>query len=490
MGKKIVLSPFTRIEGDLKIEVDIKNKTIINVHVSGVMFRGFEIILEGRDPIDALVFTPRICGICNLSHSIAASKALKNAYAAEMPPNAYYLRNISHACEIILSNLTHFYLYFIIDFINKKYKNLSFYKEAYQRFAPMKGESYLSFIKERKKLLELLGILIGKWPNALAFQPGGVTKSLTFGEIIRALGILNEFKDFLEKKFLGCSLDRWMKNKKVEDVEKWLEEKKDHAESDIGFFIRVAQELSLDRLGVSIGKFLCFGAFEEPDGTLFFKSGYFNGECKSFDPQKIAEHIEYSWYANDKNIEYPLEGKTQPDIDKLKAYSWIKSPRYDNNVVEVGSLARLIINNDPLILDYFNKFKASILVRVLAKLQESLILIKALENWLNKVDPEEPVYKKYDILLNTLGVGFTEAPRGALGHWIVIENGKIKRYQIITPTTWNFSPRDSYGRLGVVEQTLLGMEIEDEENPVEIYHVIRSFDPCLVCSTHIYKKKK
>jgi len=126
----------------------------------------------------------------------------------------------------------------------------------------------------------------------------------------------------------------------------------------------------------------------------------------------------------------------------------------------------------------------------LARIHEALKLIKAVEDWLKKIDPDKPGYKNYNILSYATGVGLTEAPRGALGHWIIIENGKIKKYQIITPTTWNFSPRDSYGRLGVVEQALLGIKIDDEENPIEIGHIIRSFDPCLVCAVHAFKDNK
>lgn len=489
MSKKIIISPFNRVEGDLEVIIDVKDKTIVDVHLSGIMFRGFETILEGRDPIDALIFTPRICGICNISHSVASSNALRNAFRAEMPQNAYFLRNIAHACEMILSHLTHFYLYFIIDFLNKKYKNYPFYEKVCKRFAPMKGTSYICFIKQRRKLLELLGIIVGKWPDTLAFQPGGITKILTHGEIIRALGIINEFKNFLERRLIYCSIERWLENQNVKDVENWLNEKK-HAESDIGLFITISHKIGLDRLGISSGKFLSFGAFEQPDGSYYFKSGYYNGYLHSFNPQKITEHTEYSWYTHNKNITHPLDSVTQPYTDKLKAYTWIKAPRYEDNVVEVGPLARLIINRDPLISDYFNKYKSSILVRILARIHEALKLIKAVEDWLKKIDPDKPGYKNYNILSYATGVGLTEAPRGALGHWIIIENGKIKKYQIITPTTWNFSPRDSYGRLGVVEQALLGIKIDDEENPIEIGHIIRSFDPCLVCAVHAFKDNK
>ncbi len=489
MSKKIIISPFNRVEGDLEVVIEIKDKTIVNVNLSGIMFRGFEMILEGRDPVDALVFTPRICGICNVSHSVASSNALRSAFKAEMPRNAYFLRNIAQACEIIVNHLTHFYLFFIIDVLNKKYEKCSFYKEAYKRFAPLKGNSYVCFIKHRKKFIELLGLIVGKWPATLAFQPGGFTKNLTRGEIFRALGIVNEFKYFIKKRLIGSSIESWLENQSISDVENWLTKEKS-AESDLGLFINISHEIGLDKLGISAGNFLCFGAFEQPDGDYWIKSGYYDGSIHPVDPKKITEHIEYSWYSDEKKYAHPLDGSTQPCLDKFKAYTWIKAPRYENNVIEVGPLARWVINDDPLICDYFNKYKSSVFVRILAKIHESIRLLKAVEDWLKEIDPEEPVYKEFNSVSEATGVGLTEAPRGSLGHWVLIENNKIKKYQIITPTTWNFSPRDSYGRLGVVEQTLLGIELDDEENPIEIGHIIRSFDPCLVCSVHILNKNK
>ncbi len=488
MSKKIILSPLNRIEGDLKIVIDIKDKTIIDVRLSGTMFRGFEIILEGREPLDALVFTPRICGICNVSHSVASAEALRNAFHINIPPNAYYIINTIQACETVLSHLTHFYLYFIIDFLNKKYEKKAFYKEVKKRFYPLKGVSYAEFINKRRKLMELIGLIAGKWPNTLAIQPGGVTSSLSHGDIIRALGVIEEFKIFIENKLLGCPPEEWLKNKSIKDIEKWLATRKG-GNSDFGLFFKIAQEVGLEKLGISGGKFLCFGAYKEPDGKKLFREGYYDGKLHPFDPEKIVEYIEFSWYEDIKKARQPFEGTTYPSVDKIKAYSWIKAPRYDDNVVEVGPIARLVVNKIPLIMDYFKKYKSSVFVRILARIYESIILLQKMETWLKSINPEEPVYRSFEILSETTGMGLTEAPRGALGHWICIEEGVIKKYQIITPTTWNFSPRDSYGRLGVVEQTLLGLEIDDEENPVEIEHIVRSFDPCMVCSVHAVKVK-
>ncbi len=187
---------------------------------------------------------------------------------------------------------------------------------------------------------------------------------------------------------------------------------------------------------------------------------------------------------------HPLEGSTQPNADKEGAYSWAKSPRYDNNVVEVGPLARMIIDKDPLIVDLAENPGPSAYTRVLARLHETVRLIKQMGIWLKEIDPDEPFYIKQTEIENAQGVGLTEAARGALGHWINIEDGMIKNYQVITPTAWNISPRDSNDVPGAIEQALIGTPVEDEKNPVEVSHVIRSYDPCLVCTVHVHHRDK
>jgi len=489
MGKTVKISPFNRVEGDLEISVEIEGGKVTNAHASGVMFRGFEIILKERDPMDAIVFTPRICGICGGAHSTAASNALRSAFGTEMPLNAYLARNIAFACENAMSHPTHFYALFAIDLTNKRYSSHPAYDEMVKRFAPMKGSSYIGAIKERKRFLEMLGLLIGKWPNTLAFHPGGITKPLNVPEITRARGILSEFQGFVEERVLGCSIERWLENKSLNDVERWLGED-GHAESDIGLFIRIGRELGLDKIGRGPGRFLSFGVYDQPDGTTWLSGGYFDGDFHPFDEKKISEHIKYSYFEGYEGGRHPLEGITQPNADKKGAYSWAKSPRYDNNVVEVGPLARMIIDKDPLVLEMAKNLGPSVYTRTLARLHECVRLLKQMRDWLIQINPDEPFYIKHQVQENAKGSGLTEAARGALGHWINVEDGKIKNYQVITPTAWNISPRDSNDNPGAIEQALIGTPVEDEDNPVEVAHVVRSFDPCLVCTVHAYRGSK
>lgn len=489
MGKTVKISPLNRVEGDLEITVDIDNGKVNSARASGMMFRGFELILKERDPMDAIVFTPRICGICGGAHSTAASNALRSAFGAKMPPNGYLARNIAFACENAMSHPTHFYALFAIDLTNNKYSSHSAYNELVKRFAPMKGTSYIGAIKERKRFLEILGLLIGKWPNTLAYQPGGITKTLTASEIARALGVLSEFQVFVEKNVLGCPVERWIENKSFSDVEKWLGED-GHSESDLGLFIRIGRELGLDKIGQGPGKFLSFGVYDQPDGTTWLPSGYFDGNFHPFDEKKISEHIKYSWFEGYEGGKHPLEGITQPNADKPGAYSWAKSPRYDEHVVEVGPLARMIMDKDSLVLDCAKFLGPNVYTRTLARLHECVRLLAQMRKWLGEVNPDEPFYIKHEIPQNAKGSGLTEAARGALGHWINIEDGKIKNYQVITPTAWNVSPMDANDNPGAIEQALIGTPVEDDSNPVEVAHVVRSYDPCLVCTVHAYRGSK
>jgi hydrogenase large subunit len=331
-----------------------------------------------------------------------------------------------------------------------------------------------------------MGIFAGKWPNTLVFQPGGVTNSISMSRLTKAIGLLSEIQDYIEQSLIGCKIDRWLENKSLSDLEKWLRETA-HYTSDMGTYIRYAREIGLDTIGRGSGKFMSYGAYELPDNKTYFASGYYDNGVQPFEHGKILEYIRYSFLKGYNGGMHPSRGITDPDPNKEGAYSWSKSPRYDNNVVEVGPLARMIMDKDPLIYDIFEKLGPSVFLRVLARLHEAARLVKILGIWLREIDPRRPFYKKPRVPAETEGVGIIEAARGALGHWVSIANNRIERYQVITPTAWNLSPKDSFDQHGVCEQALNGTRIEDESNPVEIGHIVRSFDPCLVCTVHTIK---
>ncbi len=488
MSKKINISPFNRIEGDLEVTVEVEDGKVQNAQSRGVMFRGFEMILKGRDPMDAIVFTPRICGICGVSHGVASSTAIRNAWNCQVPENAYRVKNIVLAIETLMSHIVHFYILFAPDLTNKKYSHHPYYPELTNRFLPFKGISYLKSIRRaRPSMLELMGVFAGKWPNTLIFQPGGVTCSISISRQTKAMGLLRELQDFVEETLLGCEIDRWLENKSMDDLDKWLMES-EHQDSDIGTYVRCGRDLGLDKIGQGPGKFLSYGAYELPDGKTWFPGGYYDSDFLPIEQDKITEFIKYSFYKGYSGGLHPSEGITEPDPDKDGAYSWSKSPRYGNNVVEVGPFARMILDKDPLIYDIFNKLGSSVFLRVLARLHEAVRLVKQVGIWIREIDARSGFYKKPIVLPEVKGIGLVEAARGALGHWISVKEGKIERYQVITPTAWNLSPKDFFDEHGACEQALNGTIVEDADNPVEIGHVIRSFDPCLVCTVHIIRR--
>ncbi len=479
----ITISPVSRVEGDLEVTVDIKDGLVRQAYASGVSCRRFEKLLRGRDPMDALVFTCRVCGICCTSHSVASSSALRDAFKARIPANGLLTRNIVLACESAMSHFTHFYVSFMPDVINQKYTAYGLHSEIVKRFSPFTGTSYHKAYQLRRRILEIVGLLAGKWPNTLAFHPGGTTKALNHSEIFRAKGIHAEFKNSLETILLGCSLDRWLQNKSLEQLKQWMGEG-DHEQSDLGLFLRWALDAGLDKIGAGPRRFISSGGYDLPDGKQWLKRGYFDGELHPLEQEKITEHVKYSWLEGPEDGKHPCDEVIEPNVDKPHAYTWAKAPRYEGKSIEVGPLARMIVDKDALIFDLLQKTGPSVFARCLARVHEGIRLVKQIGTWLHQIDPDQPYYIKHQSLPGARGIGLTEAARGTLGHWIIIEGSKIKNYQIVTPSTWNLSPRDSQDKPGPLEEALIGTPVDDEKNPIEVAHVVRSYDPCVFCTVH------
>lgn len=483
MTTRLTIDPFNRLEGDLRVELSLAEGRIAEARAAGVMFRGFERILPGRDPMDAVVITPRICGICSASHGVAAAKALSAALGTGMPANAFFMRNLILACEVVMSHLSHFYMLFAPDLANPAYEGRGFYPETAERFAPLAGTSVVRAVKARQSMLEIMGLVAGKWPNTLAMHPAGSTATLNLSTLTRAVGILQEFRDFLERHFLGCPLDLWLDLDSYGKLEQWLREPR-HRAGDLGLLLRAGLEAGFDRIGEGPGRFLSAGAYDLPDGRHWLPGGVHDGQLRPFDQEKIREHIAASFYRDAVEARHPLQGVTNPCLDKQGAYSWAKAPRYDGKTMEVGPLARLIVASDPLVTDLRREVGVNVLTRMLARQQEMLRLVRQMGGWLECVRPDEPFYAAATTRWRDEGIGFTEAARGTLGHWIRIAAGAIDSYQVITPSAWNLSPRDGHGMPGPVEEALAGLKVADPANPVEVNHVIRSFDPCMSCTVH------
>ena len=483
MTTLITIDPFNRIEGDLRIEIEVEDNTVVSAKSSGIMFRGFERIMPGRSPMDALVITPRICGICSGSHGVAAAKALAQAQSAEMPENAYYMKNLILGIEVVMSHLSHFYLLFAPDLPSARYKNLSVYETVNQRFRSMSGSSVVSALSARQNALEIMGLVGGKWPNSLAIHPTGTTSTMNLSTLTRTIGIMKEFQDFMEKRFLGCSLNEWLDIDSLDKLLKWKGINAHH-ESDLGLFLTMCLEAGFDRIGKGPNRYMSYGAYDLPGGITWLPSGYYEGRVQPFDQALVKEHIGSSFFRDAVEARHPLEGVTAPLAEKSGAYSWAKAPRYDGKTVEVGPLARMIIADDPLLTDMMQQMNSSVMTRMFARLREMCRLTKEMSCWLEKIRPTEPFYDIPSSRFSSNGIGLTEAARGSLGHWMKISSNLIENYQVVTPSAWNMSPRDESGQPGPVEQALIGTHVADSKDPVEVNHIIRSFDPCMSCTVH------
>ena len=517
---ELSVSPLGRVEGDLDVRVTIEDGVVTSAWTEAAMFRGFEIILQGKDPQAGLIVTPRICGICGGSHLYKAAYALDTAWKTHVPPNATLVRNIAQACETLQSIPRYFYALFAIDLTNKNYARSPMYDEAVRRFAPYVGTSYQPGVVLSGKPVEVYAIFGGQWPHSSFMVPGGVMCAPTLSDVTRSIAILEHWKDnWLEKYWLGTSVERWLENKSWEDVLAWVDENEAQHDSDCGFFIRYCRDIGLDKYGAGVGNFFATGTYFEPslytnptiDGrndALINRSGiYANGDFLTFDQARVREDVAHSFYEG-STPRHPFEGETKP-IDPAVGrpqgkYSWAKSPRYDVPgqgfvPLEAGPLARRMAaaapdaaahqDYDPLFLDMVNSIGPSVFVRQMARMHEAAKYYVWVRKWLDEIDLHESFYTKPVEHAEGRGFGSTEAARGALSDWIVIEDGKIANYQVVTPTAWNIGPRDGEGTLGPIEQALVGSPIVDKDDPVELGHVARSFDSCLVCTVHAYDGK-
>jgi hydrogenase large subunit len=495
--KKICLYPLNRVEGDLEIRIAVDDHVAADAWSAGIMYRGFENLLVGRAVLDGLVLTPRICGICSTSHLKAAAKALDMFYNVKLPDNAVRIRNIALIAEKVQNDLRHSFLLFMVDFTNASYRSRSLYDEAFQRYQPLAGETALQTISETQKMLEIIAILGGQWPHSSFMVPGGVVCVPSQNDLMQCLFLLRDFRNWYEKRVLGCRIERWLAIASAADLEVWSHETEAHARSDLGFFVRFSKAIGLKTLGRGCGNFISFGSLELPEdtkveslgaGDMMFPGGFYHeGEVQPFSQDKIAEDVSHAWFEDSDSGRHPFVGKTRPYATGGESgkYSWAKAPRYEGLPAETGPLAELVTTGDPLIRDMIEKDGPNVYVRQLARLTRPAHLIPAMEKWLEEtIHCREVFYQDHRKKQNGKGFGLLEAPRGALGHWLRVKDAKITRYQVITPTTWNASPRDAHGSRGPFEQAIIGTQIEDPDNPVEVDHIIRSFDPCLVCTVH------
>ena len=454
--KKIVLGQFTRANNSCMVEVLVESKKVVDAKCCGTFFRGFELILKGRDPRDASYLTERICGICSSVHGMAAAYALENAAGIRPPANGNLLRNLILGADFLQNHIRHIYLFSFVDFL--KLPERGPYLRSYEvdkRFSPKTNDAILEHLIQSIEISrlthEMVTLLGGKAPFPHGILAGGSTVPPTADVVMNFKAKLERVNHFIQNVMLP----------------------------DIYLLAEVYQDYY--KIGCSKTNLLEYGLFpkDEKDTARHFPAGaVIDGRLQTVDLDVIKEHLSRSWYAGDSEAQHPSVGQTIIDRDKEGAYSWIKAPRYNGVAMEGGPLARLWIRGD---------YRAGIstMDRIMARALEAKVIGELMIEWLENLEPGRPIFTPFEVPEQAEGVGLTGAMRGPLGHWLRIDRGRIAHYQIITPTAWNFSPRDNSGQKGPVEEALIGTPVEDENQPIEIGRVIRAFDVCSSCSAHV-----
>ncbi|MGJ0299051.1 nickel-dependent hydrogenase large subunit [Aliarcobacter cryaerophilus] len=555
--KHLVVDPITRIEGHLRIEAIIdENNVITDAYSSSTMFRGIEEILKGRDPRDCGLLAMRICGVCTGTHYQRSIEAVENAFSVTIPKNARLVRNLIQGALYLHDHVVHFYHLHALDWVDitkaleadpkatvaeaQKWAGLSGQrawnasedvyiqvKERVQKYikqgrlgifgnaywgsegfklTPEQNliglSHYLDALELQRDLAKMMAIFGGKNPHPQSFVVGGVTCV----QDIKNPARIAEFKQLLKRgrKFIK---------------EAYL--------PDVYMAGTMYGEEALNGTGGGLGNYMSYGGFNLDDLPFYkskklFPAGIVKNKDLSkvyeVDEAKITEDVTHAWYKGNTNL-HPFDGVTEPNytgfgkkenniayLDTQNKYSWIKSPLYNDERMEVGPLARMVVgfaSNDELIKKYVTNFltnanlPATVLFstvgRTAARAIESELMADVMMDWvdelaLNAVNGDLSTWTEFDfntVAKDAKGIGLEEAPRGALGHWVKIKDGKVVNYQTVVPSTWNAAPRDYKGRMGAYEAALIGTKVANVEQPLEILRTIHSFDPCIACAVHL-----
>lgn len=465
MATKFKIDPITRIEGHLEIEVTVDDvggkQQVVDARSAGTMFRGFEIILKNRDPRDAGMYTQRICGVCPVSHAMAAVLNLDSAFGVAPPDNGRILRNLVLGANYIQSHVLHFYHLSVLDYIDTTgLLDTSPFTPRYVTPDMITGPTaatlvghYVQALEARRKAHQAGAIFGAKLPHLGTFVVGGCTEKVSGGKIKDFRDLLDELRAFIDNVYVPDAM------------------------------LLANQFANYYQLGKGHQNLLSFGVFDlDSNGSnKYFPAGrYTDGQPGTVDPNQIKEYVEYAWFTPASGNKNPAQGVTEPDPDKPGGYTWLKAPRYLDKPHEAGPLARMWVAGH-----YSNGISA--MDRIVARALEAQKLANAMNGWLDELKSGDPSYQQSQIPVTASSMGLTEAPRGALGHWMDIQNSVIDRYQVITPTAWNASPTDDFEVRGPIEAALVGTPVQDIDQPIEVLRVVHTFDPCLACAVHMLR---
>ena len=452
---RIVINPVTRISGFMQVEATVENHVVTEAHTDGLLFRGFELMLKGRSPLDAVYFSERICGICSTAHAEASSVALEQALNVVPKEQGHYLRDITIGCDILQNHIRHFYQLVVPDYV--KLPNITPLFEAYGgdfRLPEAKNQviakHYIDSFAMSRLAHTMTAVLGGKAPHTHGIYIGGVSAQATVDAVIKLKAMLRDIIAFIESSMLP---DTYTIAQYYDD------------------YYNIGNGYN------ALMTYGCFDDYRSLDTLYVNPKTYHDGEIRPLDPDGITESTEHAWYSLPE-IYTPTEVVVQPDAKKPSAYSWVKAPRYFGHPYEVGPLARLWLAGE-----YNNGI--STMDRIVARTLESRKIAQIIGTLLDNVIPGIVVQSAYEVPQTAHGTGLVDTSRGALGHWLKIENQLLSFYQIITPSAWNFSS-EAGGMAGPAEKSLLGTVIADENNPVELGRIVRSYDPCMSCATHVH----
>jgi hydrogenase large subunit len=563
MANRIVVDPVTRIEGHLRVEAEIKDGKIVDAYSSGTMVRGLEIILKGRDPRDAWAFTERVCGVCTTVHALASVRSVENALGITVPPNAELIRNLMFCAQYMQDHVVHFYHLHALDWVDVV-SALSADPKATSTIAqsisnwPKSSPGYFSDLQKRLKTFVesgQLGIFANGYWGHKAYKLPAEVNLLAVAHYLEALewqkeivkvhtifGGKNPHPNYLVGG-VPCSINIDENNainaERLAHVGKLLEDARDFIDKVyIPDLLAIASFYKSDwgAIGGGLTNYLAYGDlpvngygdvanFKFPRGAILGRNLNEVLPVDGVDSGQVQESITHSWYdypeGNDAS-KHPWDGVTKlnytgpkPPYDYLdveQKYSWLKTPRWKGNAMEVGPLARLLVGfasgrDDIKEVVTLGLTKLGVPVEALfstlgrtaARGLETMLVAKWSDEFYKQLlanikngDTRTTNNERWDPETwpaEAKGVGMTEAPRGALAHWIVIKDKKIENYQLVVPSTWNASPRDAKGQRSAYEESLIGTPVADPEKPLEILRTIHSFDPCIACAVHLYDEK-
>jgi [NiFe] hydrogenase large subunit/hydrogenase large subunit len=545
---RIAIDPITRIEGHLRIEVQVTDGEVRDAWSITPMFRGLELVLQKRDPRDAWVFAQRICGVCTTVNAIASVRAVEDALGITIPDNARILRNLIEGAQDVHDHLVHFYhlhgpdWFDVMSALRANPRATSELQRSISSW-PQNSARYFRGVRNRLQSFVDSGQL-GLFANAYwghpAYRLSPESNLLFMAHYLEALdwqrevakihAILGGRNPHPQTYLVGGMAtpidpdsDKAINRTSIAELRKLV--------SKTQLFVKQVYVPDLLHLaseypewtgyGEGPGNFMAVGDFPNASGELWLPPGIIlkrgSGRVRPLREKRITEDVTRAWY-KDAPALHPAKGETRPRYTGARPpfefqttdgeYSWSKAPRYDGKVMEVGPLARMLvayasghrqvrakIDKTLAVLGLGQEALQSTLGRILARGLETQLVANKMNKWLRELEKN---MKAGDLRVHDSsswrpgtwpavaeGYGKTEAPRGALGHWIRIENQKISHYQCVVPSTWNGSPRDAAGQRGPWEQALIGTPVADLDQPLEILRTVHSYDPCMACAVHV-----